>query len=170
MALLQHFEKITRVVRLILELLTVALFSAMTILVFAQVWVRFLTDHALTWSEELSRFTLVWLIYVASIIAYADKGHIIVDALLIALKGRIKLVAHLLSHISVLVFAVLVILGAAELIPATAMQESPVNSIVMSNVYMIIPVSMVFMGLIAIKDICATVRDLKNRPTEEAQP
>ena len=170
MAFVQYVEKITRVVRLILELFTVVLFSTMTLLVFAQVCVRFLSDSSLTWSEELARYNLVWLIYVASIVTYGDKGHIIVDALLIALKGRLKLALILISHIFVLLFVVIVLQGAMELMPTTALQSSPANNIVMSNVYIVIPVSMIFMGLIVLKDICVGIMDLKNPPAEEAKP
>ena len=158
---MQSVENIIRLVRLILEAMTILLFSVMTLLVFSQVCVRFLTNNSLVWSEELSRFTLVWLIYTASIITYADKAHIIVDALLVTLKGRVKAAMLCFSHICVLIFAIIACLGAMELMPTTAMQVSPVNKIVMSNVYMIVPISMFFMGIIAIKEICLAVMEFK---------
>lgn len=161
MFFLQSVEKIIRLVRLILEAMIILLFSFMTLLVFSQVWVRFLTDHSLTWSEELSRFTLIWLIYIASIITYGDRAHIIVDALVVALKGRLRVVAQLISHICVVIFTVLVGLGAMELMPTTAMQTSAVNKIVMSNVYIIIPISMFFMAIIAVKEIFLAAIKLK---------
>ena len=45
--------------------LTVSVFlmSLMTVLIFLQVVMRYVMHNSLSWSEELARYTFVWLIY-----------------------------------------------------------------------------------------------------------
>lgn len=53
--------------------LTVSVFlmSLMTVLIFLQVIMRYVMHNSLSWSEELARYTFVWLIYIA--ISYGSK-------------------------------------------------------------------------------------------------
>ena len=158
MSVLRTVETAERIIKKILEFMVFVLFAAMSTLVFAQVCIRFLTTSSLTWSEELSRFILIWLIYMASILAYSDKIHIVVDALVSILKGRLSFAVQLINRACVFVFAVCITLGAVEFMPTTAFQESPANGIIMSYVYAAIPISMVFIALIALKEICLLLR------------
>ncbi|MCD8351648.1 MAG: TRAP transporter small permease [Planctomycetaceae bacterium] len=153
MSILNTVSKVEAVVKKVLQFLVVVLFAFMSILVLAQVFTRYFTNNSLTWSEELSRFTLVWLIYLASVITYAEKGHIIVDVLVMNLRGRAAKAIRLVNCMCVLVFCVCIVLGAWEFVPTTAMQRSPANGIVMANVYIAIPVSMVLMILLTVKHI-----------------
>lgn len=153
MSFIQKLDNIEAVVKRVLHRLVFILFALMSCLVFAQVCTRFLTNHSLTWSEELSRFILIWLIYLASVIAYVEKGHIIVDVLVMQLKGAAAKAMQLISCLCVLAFGVFIILGAWEFIPTTAMQKSPANGIVMSHVYIAIPVSMALLVLATVKQI-----------------
>lgn len=153
MSVLNTLNKIEGVVKEVLQFLVFVLFAFMSCLVFAQVCTRYFTNNSLTWSEELSRFTLVWLIYLASVITYADKGHIIVDVLIMNLRGGLAKAVRLVNCVCVLVFCICIVLGAWEFVPTTAMQKSPANGIVMANVYIAIPISMILMILLTFKHI-----------------
>ena len=161
------YDKALRLARAILELMVTLLFAIMVILVFSQVWVRFLTDSALTWSEELARFVMAWLVYTACVLAYADNAHIIVDALVRALKGKVKIATQLASQICVLAFVIIAILGAIERMPSATFTIAPASNIVMAHVFIIIPVSMIFLGLIALRQIWQSIMALKNPAIEE---
>ncbi|MBW2305376.1 MAG: TRAP transporter small permease [Deltaproteobacteria bacterium] len=45
-----------------------------------QVFFRYVLEAALTWSEELSRFAFIWVIYVGASMAAKDRQHIRVTA------------------------------------------------------------------------------------------
>lgn len=166
MAFLRALGKAEAVIRKLLEAVVFLLFALMTVLVFSQVFTRFLTNNSLTWSEELSRFTLIWLIYMASILAYGEKVHIAVDALTVTLRGKLAKAVQLVNRVCVLAFVGFITAGAVEFIPTTALQQSPANGIVMAHVYFAIPVSMVFMGLITLKDIYGILSGF-NEPGEK---
>ena len=153
MSVLNTLIKIEGVVKKVLQFLVFVLFAFMSCLVLAQVFTRYFTNNSLTWSEELSRFTLVWLIYLASVVTYAEKGHIIVDVLIMNLRGTLAKAVRLVNCVCVLVFCVCIVLGAWEFVPTTALQKSPANGIVMANIYIAIPVSMILMILLTLKHI-----------------
>ena len=161
MPLLHILGKLELVTKKALAVLVFLLFATMTVLTFAQVVSRFFLNASLSWSEELARFSLVWLIFTASILTYGDKMHIAVDALTMRLTGMTSHVVQLVNRLCVLAFCVVIVLGAVQFLPATAIQKSPACGIFMSYVYIAIPISMIFMGLITIKEICAIITGMR---------
>lgn len=159
MPILVFLGRVEGVARKTLRVLVVALFTIMSSLVFAQVVCRFVFKNSLTWSEELARFTLIWLIYLASILAYAEKVHISVDALVILLTGKLGKAVQILNRVCVVVFTVAIMLGAIEFIPTTSLQLTPAAEIPMSYAYAAVPVGMAFICLIAIKQIFQVIHD-----------
>jgi TRAP-type C4-dicarboxylate transport system permease small subunit len=54
--------------------------TVMVICLGAQVFFRYVLQAALTWSEELSRFAFVWVIYLGASMAAMERAHIRVTA------------------------------------------------------------------------------------------
>lgn len=154
------YERVATIARRVLEALVILSFAMMVLLVFAQVVTRYLTDNSLTWSEELSRFIMVWMVYLASVLTYNARQHIVVDALTAQLKGLAKTIILLMNKLAVMVFVVFVIIGATQFLPTTAIQKSPANSIVMAHVYIVLPLSLFCIGILDIRDIVILVRSL----------
>jgi TRAP-type C4-dicarboxylate transport system permease small subunit len=168
MPLAQRLEKFEHALKKFLKIIVFLLFALMTVLAFSQVCSRFLLNISLSWSEEVSRFTLVWLIYMASILTYGDKLHIAVDAFTNKLKGRTSHVVQLINRLCVMLFCVLVVIGAVEFMPITAMQISPGSGIVMAYMYLSIPVSMALMGCITLREINTILLAMK-QPEEDTK-
>ena len=166
---LQHIlEKLEHVTKKVLETIVFLLFALMTVLTFAQVFTRFFLNISLSWSEELARFTLVWLIFTASILTYGERIHIAVDVLTNKLTGMTGTIVQLANRVCVLAFCLAVILGAVEFLPITNLQKSPACGVMMSYVYVSIPISMAFMGIITLKEICAILRSRKHGKEDAA--
>jgi len=150
----------------ILQGLVFISFALMVVLVFAQVVTRYLTDSSLTWSEELSRFIMVWMVYLASILTYNAQQHIVVDALISQLHGLVRTVLLLLNKVAVMVFVTFVVTGAYQFLPTTAIQKSPANSIVMAHVYVVIPISLFCIGVLTIRDIVVLIQSFFQKKTD----
>lgn len=73
-----------------MEYLSMACVVIMTLLVIAQVVLRYVFNDPLTWSEELARFSFIYLAFVGIGAAYGRRRHMFVDALLIELPPRLK--------------------------------------------------------------------------------
>jgi TRAP-type C4-dicarboxylate transport system permease small subunit len=153
-------DKLEHWIKKALEIVVFLLFALMTVLTFAQVFTRFVLNFSLSWSDELARFTLVWLIFTASILTYGEKIHIGVDVLTSKLTGRINTAVQLVNRVCILLFCVIVILGAVEFLPVTHLQKSPACGILMSYIYVAIPISMAFMGIITVREIFTLLRGM----------
>lgn len=79
--------------------LVIVMLAAMAVMVFANVALRFLTDHSILWVEEASRYLMIWLTFLGSGLVLRYGGHIGIDALqerLPALAPYIRLLVFLL--------------------------------------------------------------------------
>jgi TRAP-type C4-dicarboxylate transport system permease small subunit len=54
-------------------------FIAFTLLSFLQVIARYAFGHPITWTEELSRYMFVWVVFVGAGVAERDRAHITLD-------------------------------------------------------------------------------------------
>lgn len=59
----ESMEKITSLSKLIINVLMALCLTAMAILVFGNVVLRYLFDSGITWSDEMSRFLFVYLVF-----------------------------------------------------------------------------------------------------------
>jgi len=94
----------------------IILISAMTLLVFIQVIMRYIFQNSLSWSEELARYLFIWLIYIG--ISYGCKimKHIKIDAGLKLFPVKARPYVVLLGDILVLGFAVYVVITGYQLV------------------------------------------------------
>tara|TARA_Y100000589_G_scaffold327128_1_gene368340 strand:+ start:4017 stop:4433 length:417 start_codon:yes stop_codon:yes gene_type:complete len=81
----------------------------MTFIVLAQVFFRYGLGDALTWSEEASRFLMVWLTFLASPVAYLEKSHIALDLISEKWGTTIKRLINITIHLLSLVLIILVL-------------------------------------------------------------
>ena len=74
------FDRMTRVVTRLLEVVIVVSLALMAILVFGNVVLRYGFDSGLAVSDELARLLFVWVIFLGAILASREHAHIGLDA------------------------------------------------------------------------------------------
>ena len=81
----------------------------MTLILAAQVFMRYVMQASLTWSEELARYIFVWLIYIG--ISYGAKimKHIRIEAAVMVLPKRGQRYVEILGDILFLGFALFIV-------------------------------------------------------------
>ena len=77
-----------------LEDLSMTIVAIMAILVIAQVIFRYVLNDPLDWSEELARFSFIYLAFIGIGAAYGRRRHMFVDALVIELPPRFRRIAE----------------------------------------------------------------------------
>lgn len=115
------------------------LFASLVATILAQIVFRYFLGTSLSWAEEIARYTFVWLVYLAGILAVREGLNITFDILLNALPDKLWAVLFLATNIVVCGFLALVAyLG----VDATAdmRQVSSILRIPMRYVYLAIPV------------------------------
>jgi TRAP-type transport system small permease protein len=72
------------------EKLLIVLIAVTVLAVTAQVIFRYGIESSLTWSEEVSRYSFIWSIFIGTSVAARRNQHIIVDAFVKTLPGSLQ--------------------------------------------------------------------------------
>jgi TRAP-type C4-dicarboxylate transport system permease small subunit len=124
--------------------IAVASMATVSLLVFGNVVSRYGFSYTPIWSEELSRFLVVWSIFIGVAIGVRKNQHIGVDAIIRFLPHKLKLASEvLLNLIGVVVIGILVY-NSLEFIQHTREYEqlSPAMRIPMYIPYIAMPVGL----------------------------
>lgn len=95
------------------NILVVSLFLIVFASVLLQIFLRYVLNSPLTWSEELSRYLFIMICFLGWTLATRNRTHIKVNFILEALPQKIRFTVKIFIQILVLVFTVaLIYLGA----------------------------------------------------------
>lgn len=107
---MKSFALLQRILARVLGGLCALIFAALVLDVLWGVFTRQVLNAQPAWTEELARFLLVWLAVLGGVLAYAGDRHPGVDILSSRLDPAARRLARLTSHLSVLGFALAVLL------------------------------------------------------------
>jgi len=133
-----------------LKVIIVILLSAAFLSLILQVLSRFVFKFPITWSEELSRYLLVWITFIGASLAMRHQQLIRIEAAVNALPGPLRKAALALAGLAVIVFCAVVFRYSLDLLQVVSRQTSPSLHIPMSIPYMAIPVGCALIILNAI--------------------
>lgn len=88
------------------EIVLVGMLSIMVILVFLQVVMRYVFESSLTWSEEVSRFFFLWIIWLGAAYATKENTHISIDFITSRLPKNVKEKVVILKYVIWMAFAI----------------------------------------------------------------
>ena len=134
--MLQTFDRLLLAVN---RWLVIALLAAMATMVFANVLLRFLTDHSILWVEEASRYAMVWLTFIGAGPVLRYGGHIGIDTLQQALPRAAAALRAGVFALLALFSGVMVVVGIRYAMLTWA-QTTPVMEIPVGAVYLAMPV------------------------------
>lgn len=93
-------EHLEEYILILLSILTV-------IVIFMQVFMRYIIGTSLGWSEELARYAFIWMIYIGISYGVKRNRHLKVDVFTLLFKEKGKLILGIISNILFLLFCVL---------------------------------------------------------------
>lgn len=132
-----------------------AMLAVMTVLIGWQVFARFVVGDSLSFSEEISRFLMVWLVLLGSAYAARNGRLMKVDILETVVPNRFRpAVLILAGFVSILFYLVLVVFG-FMIVSAVSYQMTPATQISMSIPMAALPVGGVFLILNTLYNLCA---------------
>ncbi|WP_273853507.1 TRAP transporter small permease [Guptibacillus spartinae] len=131
------------------EFLLVVFSTLMVSVIFLQVVMR-VTGNSLSWSEELGRYSFIWLVYIGISYGVKKQRHIKVEVMLLLLKEKGKLIVAMIANLLFLLFCLYVIVYGYDIASQLLSfgQKSPALHIPMGAVYMATPIGF---GLSAIR-------------------
>ncbi|NLN16134.1 MAG: TRAP transporter small permease [Firmicutes bacterium] len=143
-----------KIVRYPLEAFTCLLLIALVIVVLLQIIYRYILASPLSWSEEISRYLLVWVSFFGAAVAVKHKGHFGLGFDELFLPSVLKVPISLLVDLAILGFVVLVLIGqGVKFLAVGKGQGSPMLNLPMIYVYLAIPTSGLAMAYYLVKDI-----------------
>ena len=121
------------------------LLITISVVVLLQVLMRYLVAQPNPWSEEVSRFSFIWLSLLGASLAVEHRTHFGFDQITRKLTPRAKKVVEGFAGTVVLAFALLLIATGIALMDLTMGERSPALNLPIALVYAAAPVSGVLM-------------------------
>nr|WP_251040923.1 MULTISPECIES: TRAP transporter small permease [unclassified Halomonas] len=108
---------------------------------------------AVGWTEEVARFLLVWITFLAGTLAFQRGRHIAVTFVVDALPGRLRQIAKLAALLIVLAFMIALIVIGYRYMQVQSFQKSASLRLSMTYVYAVMPICAAIMAWYALVDI-----------------
>jgi TRAP-type C4-dicarboxylate transport system permease small subunit len=121
--------------------------GCMTLIVLLGVVFRYILKAPLPWSEELSRYLMVWAASLGAAVAFKEGSHVAVTLLCDQFYGITRKILRWISQTIMLVFMIIVMVKGFVLAFELRTQISPAMEIPMTWPYLAIPVGCLFIVL-----------------------
>lgn len=116
------------------------LMLVMVTVTFAQVLARYAFSNSLSWSDEVGRYTFVWMTFIGAAIAVRNRQHVAFDALVKMLPRVAQKICLIASYLSMMIFTAVLIYGGFKFVARGSRQISSALEIPMNYVYIVLPV------------------------------
>lgn len=136
-----------------LEYAIAAALAVMVVLVFANVVARYVFSSGIAVSEELSRFSFVWLVFLGAVVAMREHAHLGVDSLVRRLPRAGRRLCLVLSHVLMLWACAVLLMGSWNHFLLGRGNHAPVTGIALSWVTAAGLVGSAAIGLILVADL-----------------
>ena len=137
-----------------------------------QVVTRFLLNDPSSYTEEIARFTLIWISLLGAASAYKRGLHLGIDIVTSALPIAARFAAQVFVHLCVIGFALTILIyGGSKLVAMTfqLQQVSAVLGVKMGYIYLAMPISGVLFLVYAVRFLMLSVVSFKNNNEAVAQ-
>lgn len=154
---------VKRVKDLLVKALNVALIVAVAVLTLDVLWgvaTRYLFNEQSSWTEELARVLLIWVVMLGGAAAYGEKEHLGLDYFVGRMDPASRKKMRVVADLAILSFSVTVLLlGGYTLVSETFRLEQMLMAIDMSKgyVYLAVPISGVFFVIFGIESLMETL-------------
>ncbi|WP_300732185.1 TRAP transporter small permease [Pseudomonas sp.] len=147
-------ERIAGVIRY----LVIGVLGLMTVLIFANVVLRYAVGSSLPWAEETARYLMIWLTFLSSGVVMRQGGHICIDYLNRKLPERVARWFNLFNLALILVCCAVLSYYGVRYAWMTQVQVTPTLRIPFGLVYLGIPLGMGLMATLIVLDFGRLLR------------
>ncbi len=127
--------------------LMIVILSAMSVIVFANVFSRYVTSNSIVWADEVARYLMIWLTFLGAGMALRFGGHVAITNLMDAIPTRAQQVLRAAIVLLLLAFFGLMISISWSLAARVQFQLTPATRIPFSYVYAALPVGFALMAI-----------------------
>lgn len=113
--------------------------ALMAVVIGWNVGLRWLTNHSLSWADEVARYTMIWLTFLGAGLALRQGAHVAITNLQEALPDRAALMLRWLILLMLLAFCGLMVWVGIDYMNRMAVQKSAALRLPMKWVYAAMP-------------------------------
>jgi len=147
----------------ITEKLLVALLSAMTLIVFAQVLFRYVLKSPLYWSEEAARYIMIWIVFLGASVGIRKASHLGFTWYVERSSSEVRRVCALIAHLGLLAFSLNITYYGSIITLQNTEQLSPGLQMPVAFVYACLPVG----GILCIIQLIPILAKLVSQKTTQ---
>lgn len=125
----------------ILNFITAGILVILVIIVFSNVLGRYVFHSSLAWAEEISRFLLIWMVFLGSVAAYINNEHLGLDIVTQAIPKKLAQVITFVTDFLVIYALYLLVNGGYTMTLESWDWLSPATSTPYGWVYAIVPLT-----------------------------
>lgn len=126
---------------------------------------------AVGWTEEVARFLLIWITFLAGTLAFQRGHHIAVTFAVDALPMRLRKLARILAVAAVIAFLMTLAFIGQHYMQVQSFQKSASLRMPMSYVYAVMPISALIMAWYALVDLVELIIEGEpSKPMGEQTP
>jgi TRAP-type C4-dicarboxylate transport system permease small subunit len=145
----------------LIETICVLLFALLVSSSFLQVVFRFVLRRPLLWSEELTRYTGVWLVMLSTSLAVLRRSHMSIDIFTSKLPQKIQMLLTVFSDFIVFFVACFMVFAMFMMISKFHATPSPAMRIPMGVIYTGVMSGWICTSVIALYMLINTLTELK---------
>ncbi|APX92725.1 C4-dicarboxylate ABC transporter permease [Halomonas sp. 1513] len=152
LALLPRLQRFERAVDAVIQPLVFAGMAALIATITLQIVSRVLFS-AVGWTEEVSRFLLIWITFLGATLAFQRGRHIAVTFVVEALPRRLQRLARIAALLVALGFMIALVVIGYQYMHAQSFQRSASLRLSMTYIYAVIPLASALMSWYALVDL-----------------
>ncbi|WP_196260117.1 TRAP transporter small permease [Pelagibacterium limicola] len=141
--------------------LLTAILVAISVILVAQVFMRYVVNNPLVWAEELARYLLIWCTMIGTSLAVKESRHIVVDFAPVLFGPRSIGLFRMISMVGIICFSAVITYYSVPFVLRVQQmnQLSPSLEIPMWCVYLALPVGAVASIIRALQQIYLQLRN-----------
>ena len=142
---MEIIKKISDILDDCIRYINIVLISAMTFIILLQVFFRYVLNNPLTWTEEIARFSMVWMVFLAISMVAKRKLNISLDFFLKKISLKVRKPIEILLQAYVIYFLFVLFKLGMVLVDSSYRQIAPASQIPMKWIYLSLPIGIAFL-------------------------
>ena len=158
--LLAPLSRFNDAVEVVGKYLGLTLIGAMTLVILYQVFMRYVLNDPPTWSEEISRFMMVWMTFLVAPIAYRRGMNVAIETLSRYLVGRIQAALQLVLNALILYFMIEYAAEGIGLAERGLKSKAFTVDVKLFWFYLIVPAGFYLLAAVGVENILRAIKGL----------
>lgn len=157
---MKYIDKALECVEKVCAAIAAVLLLWMLFALSVQVIARYIFGTGFAWTEESTRYAMIWMVFIGAVVCTKKGSHVVVDALEEFIPKLVP-VLKVIQYIITLIYCGVVCMYSAQNLANAAKQTSPNIKIPMNYLHMVFPISMILIMLYTLRHLIGLFRHEK---------